>query len=94
MTREPLTAEEVAAALRDLDEWTGDQRGIARTVTCASFRAAIDLVNAVAAVAEELDHHPDMDVRYRDVTFAVTTHSAGGVTAYDLALARRIDGLA
>jgi 4a-hydroxytetrahydrobiopterin dehydratase len=44
-------------------------------------------------VAEELDHHPDLDVRYRTLRVAVVTHSAGGVTKLDLQLARRVDAL-
>lgn len=91
MTRDPLTAAEVAAALGDLDGWAGDVRAIRRTVTCPTFRDAVRLVGKVADIAEDLDHHPDIDVRYRDVTFTSSTHSAGGVTAYDVDLARRID---
>lgn len=93
VTRDLLTATEVATALDDLKGWTGDTDGIRRTVSCPSFGDAIRLVNAVADAAEELDHHPDIDVRYRDVTFALSTHSAGGVTAHDVDLAKRIDRL-
>ena len=91
MTRDPLSAADLAAALNDLSGWSGDTTVIRRTVTCATFMDAVRLVVAVAEIAEELDHHPDMDVRYRDVTFACSTHTAGGVTAYDTTLARRID---
>jgi 4a-hydroxytetrahydrobiopterin dehydratase len=91
MTRDPLTAAEVAAALAELDGWAGDERAIHRTVTCRTFKDAVRLVGAVADIAEELDHHPDIDVRYRDVTFTSSTHTAGAVTAYDMTLARRID---
>lgn len=93
VTRDPLSAAQVEAALRDLDGWTGDTTAIRRTVTCPTFRAAVRLVGAVAEIAEELHHHPDIDLRYRDVTFASTTHSAGAVTAYDVELARRIDAV-
>jgi 4a-hydroxytetrahydrobiopterin dehydratase len=91
MTREPLTGPQVADALRNLSQWTGDPSAIHRVVTCGSFTAAITLVDEVARIAEELDHHPDIDIRYDTVTFLSTTHSAGGVTAYDVELARRID---
>jgi len=53
--------------------------------------AAIAAVSRIAAIAEELDHHPDIDIRWRTVTLVVSTHSAGGVTAADVELARRID---
>jgi 4a-hydroxytetrahydrobiopterin dehydratase len=89
-----LSAEEVSAALADLDDWTGDTDGIERSLKCASFPAAIELVRRVGDVAEEMNHHPDIDIRWRTVRFAVATHSAGGVTAYDVELARRIDGFA
>jgi 4a-hydroxytetrahydrobiopterin dehydratase len=89
-----MTADELEAALGELAGWTGDTDGVERTVECASFPAAIDLVGKVGAVAEEMDHHPDMDIRWRKVRFALSTHSAGGVTSLDVALARRIDELA
>ncbi|HEV2087779.1 MAG TPA: 4a-hydroxytetrahydrobiopterin dehydratase [Cryptosporangiaceae bacterium] len=81
------------AALADLPDWHGDPSGIRREVTAPSYPAGIALVNAVAEVAEELGHHPDIDIRWTTVTFALTTHVAGGVTDADLALARRIDAL-
>lgn len=93
MTRDPLPAEAVATALAELPEWTGDTNAIRRTVTMPSFADAIRLVNAVADVAENLDHHPDIDVRFNVVTFTSSTHSAGGVTDYDVELARRVDAL-
>jgi len=89
-----LSAAEVEDALCDLDGWSGDASSIERAVECASFPAAIDLVRAVADVAEEMNHHPDIDIRWRTVRFVVSTHSAGGVTSYDVELARRINHLA
>jgi 4a-hydroxytetrahydrobiopterin dehydratase len=89
-----LSADEVTGGLAELDGWAGDTSAISRTVTAPSFPAAIRLVVEVAEAAEDADHHPDIDIRWRKVTFALSTHSAGGVTAKDLALARRIDELA
>ena len=88
---ETLDAATVATRLSEVDGWTGDTKGITRTAELPSFPAAIDVVTKVAAVAEELDHHPDIDIRWRTLTFAVSTHSAGGVTAKDFDLAARID---
>jgi 4a-hydroxytetrahydrobiopterin dehydratase len=88
---ETLDAATVAARLSEVDGWTGDTTGLAKTVELPSFPAAIDVVTQVAAVAEELDHHPDIDIRWRTLRFAVATHSAGGVTAKDFDLAGRID---
>lgn len=89
-----LGAAELAAALAAVPHWSGDTASITRTVSAADFPAAIALVDAVAVAATEADHHPDIDIRWRDVTFTLSTHSAGGVTAKDLALARRINALA
>ncbi|GIJ10325.1 4a-hydroxytetrahydrobiopterin dehydratase [Micromonospora andamanensis] len=88
---EVLTAEAVRNELGGLAGWSGDPAGITRTVELASFPDAIAVVDRVAATAEELDHHPDIDIRWRTVTFRCVTHSAGGVTERDLRLARRID---
>ncbi len=89
-----LGDEEVQAALRDLEGWAGDTGGIRRTVTARSFSAGIRLVDAVAEIADGMDHHPDIDIRWTSVTFACSTHSKGGVTELDVDLARRIDELA
>ncbi|GAA3385910.1 4a-hydroxytetrahydrobiopterin dehydratase [Cryptosporangium minutisporangium] len=86
-----LSADEITAGLTELPEWSGDTSGIRRTVEAASFPAAIALVDRIAVVAEQRDHHPDIDIRWRKVTFALVTHSAGGVTAKDLQLAAEID---
>jgi 4a-hydroxytetrahydrobiopterin dehydratase len=89
MTRDPLTDDDVAAALTRLDGWRYEDRRLTRTTTYDSFADAIAYVNRVAAIADELDHHPDIDVRYRDVTLTCWTHTTGGVTTADVELARR-----
>jgi 4a-hydroxytetrahydrobiopterin dehydratase len=88
-----LSPEDVSAALARLPAWSGDADGIERTVRLSSFREAVDTVVAIADVAEEMDHHPDIDLRWRTLRIAVATHSAGGVTALDLDLAQRVDAL-
>ena len=89
-----LSTDEVATALAQLTGWTGDPSGIERSVKASSFLAGIRLVDAVAEAAEKADHHPDIDIRWRTVTFRLSTHSDGGVTTKDVDLARQIDGLA
>lgn len=89
--RNLLSPDALVAALRQRPEWAGDATAIRRTATLPSFRAAVAAVVEVADAAEELDHHPDMDIRWRTLTFTLSTHSAGGVTELDLALADRID---
>jgi 4a-hydroxytetrahydrobiopterin dehydratase len=88
-----LSPDDVAAALTELPLWSGDGDGIERALELPSFRAAVGAVVSIADVAEEMDHHPDLDVRWRTLRVAVVTHSAGGVTELDLELARRVDAL-
>ncbi|MEV8513949.1 4a-hydroxytetrahydrobiopterin dehydratase [Dactylosporangium sp. NPDC051484] len=88
-----LGNEEVTAALAKLAGWSGDADGIERSVTAPSFLDGIRLVAEVAHVAEQADHHPDIDIRWRTVTFRLSTHSAGGVTEKDIALAGQINEL-
>jgi 4a-hydroxytetrahydrobiopterin dehydratase len=75
-------------------DWQREGAEITRSVTCETFPAAIDLVRRVADVAEDRDHHPDIDIRWRTVSFALSTHSEGGLTQNDLDLAEAIDHLA
>jgi 4a-hydroxytetrahydrobiopterin dehydratase len=89
-----LSAAEITAALSGLPGWSGGPDGIERAVTAATFADGIRLVDAVAVAADAADHHPDIDIRWRTVTFRLSTHSAGGVTELDLALARKINQLA
>lgn len=88
-----LSADEVSSALAGLPLWSGDADGIRRTVELPTFRDAVTAIDRIADVAEELDHHPDVDLRWRTLHLSLVTHSAGGVTANDLELARRIDAL-
>lgn len=92
---ELLSQEEITRALeRELPRWSQEGDVITRSVEAPTFLRGIDLVQRVAQVAEDLDHHPDIDIRWRTVTFRLATHSAGGVTARDLRLAADIDRLA
>jgi 4a-hydroxytetrahydrobiopterin dehydratase len=86
-----LDNDAIARAVGGLDGWSGTRDAITRTVELPSFPLAIAVVTRVAQVAEEMDHHPDIDIRWRTLTFTCATHSAGGVTDRDLRLAQRID---
>lgn len=81
------------AMLAGVPQWSGDTKSISRTITAPDFRTAVIIVDDVADAAEEVNHHPDIDIRYRDVTFTLSTHSAGGVTSADVDLARSIDAI-
>jgi 4a-hydroxytetrahydrobiopterin dehydratase len=91
--RSPLTPDELVEALVDLPRWSGDVHGLRRSVEFPSFRKAVAAIGTIADVAEELDHHPDIDLRWRTLHLAVVTHSAGAVTPMDLRLAARIDAV-
>ena len=92
MPRPPrLSDDDVAAGLATLPLWSGDGNGLRRTVELPSFRDAVATIAAIADVAEEMDHHPDIDLRWRTLHLTLVSHSAGGVTDLDLRLARRID---
>src|SRR5690348_6666358 len=99
MTTARLTEDEISAGLATLPDWTRDGDSIVRTAETAGFRTAetagfrtaVSVVNAVADAAEELNHHPDIDIRWRTLRFVLSTHSAGGLTSLDLTLAGRID---
>jgi 4a-hydroxytetrahydrobiopterin dehydratase len=91
----PLLSEtELASALAELPDWSREGDAISRTVRCDSFRAAVELVNAVAAAAEAADHHPDIEIVWRRVTFRLTSKASGGLTSRDADLAATIDRLA
>jgi 4a-hydroxytetrahydrobiopterin dehydratase len=80
----------VTAALDELPGWARDGDTITRTADLPSFPAAIEVVDRVAALAEKRDHHPDIDIRWRTLTFRCSTHSAGGLTQLDVDLAGAI----
>ncbi len=81
----------VYAALQDLPHWVRDGGAITRTAEFPSFPKAIEVVDRVAALAERRDHHPDIDIRWRTLTFRCSTHSAGGLTGLDVELATAIE---
>lgn len=90
-----LSQEEIDRALSvELPHWRQEGDSITRSVKADSFMAGIALVSAVASVAEERNHHPDIDVRWTTITFTLSTHSMGGLTEFDLRLAADIDRLA
>jgi 4a-hydroxytetrahydrobiopterin dehydratase len=89
---DPLTDDELSAALAGLSEWTSDGVFLRRSVQVSGFTAAADLVRAVADAANAADHHPDVHITgYRNVAFELTTHATGAITRRDTALAAEID---
>jgi len=89
-----LSGEQVDARLRSMAGWQRHGDEIIKQYQFADFRAAMAFVNAVADAANDADHHPDIDIRYNRVTLTLSTHSEGGVTEKDFALAARADAAA
>ena len=89
-----LSDDEIETQLRDLATWRrlgGDASAITTTYECEDFAAAIALVQRIADTAEEMNHHPDIDIRWNKVTLTLSTHSAGGLTQLDIEAAHRFD---
>ena len=85
----------------DLTAWTERHDGwrhtgeiIEKTFEFDSFIPAVEFVNRVAELAEEAEHHPDLDIRYNEVRVGLVTHDAGGITGKDTGLAEKIDATA
>ena len=88
-----LTDEQVDAALPDLNGWERKDGALRRSIKFPAFLDGIDAMRRVGERAEQKDHHPDIDIRWRTVTFALVTHSEGGITKRDVEMAREIDGI-
>jgi 4a-hydroxytetrahydrobiopterin dehydratase len=88
-----LTEDEIAAELGKLTGWTRDGSSITATVERDDFRGAMLFTGAVAFLAERAGHHPDILIQWNKVTLTLSTHSAGGLTAADFALAGQISAL-
>lgn len=82
-----------ALAAADGPAWHLIGGKLIKTVVCPTFAAALAYVLEVGRLAEEHNHHPDIDIRYNRVTLGLITHDSGGITRLDLALARDIDDL-
>ena len=87
-----LTSEQITKHLKTCPGWEQYGDSITRTYEFPSFRSALAFVAFVGELAEDRDHHPDIDIRWNKVTLALSTHSAGGLTEKDFDLAGLIDG--
>ena len=77
----------------DLHDWERKDGALRRSIKFSAFLDGIDAVRRVGERAEQKDHHPDIDIRWRTVTFALVTHSEGGITDKDVEMAKEIDGI-
>ncbi len=88
-----LNAQDIKDSMKRVPEWDQDKKRIERTFEFDEFAEAIDFVNSVADIAEDEEHHPDMDIRFNKVKLTLSTHSEGGLTDADFDLAEKIDTL-
>jgi 4a-hydroxytetrahydrobiopterin dehydratase len=86
-----LSDPEVTDRLKSVPGWSLKGNAIERTYTFADFKGSMAFVNRVAALADEMDHHPDILVQYSKVALTLSSHDAGGLTERDFRLAGRID---
>ena len=88
-----LNAARIKTALKTVPDWKRQDAAISRTFQFKDFPAAIRFVDAVAELAEQAWHHPDIDIRWNKVTLTLPTHDVGGLTKMDFVLARKFDEL-
>ncbi len=94
MATQKLASPDIQAALRDLPRWAIENGKLHREYSFADFVHAFGFMSAAALSAEGMNHHPDWSNVYNRVTVDLSTHSAGGVTALDLELARKLEAIA
>lgn len=88
-----LNEQQISERLASLPGWKHEGNAITAVIRLADFVRAMGFVQSVALLAEQADHHPDIDIRWNTVTLRLSTHSDGGVTEKDLELASRINTL-
>jgi 4a-hydroxytetrahydrobiopterin dehydratase len=86
-----LSPEQITAQLKPLAGWDRKGEAIAKQYTFKTFMEGIGFLNRIAAVAEQMDHHPDVAINYRRITFTLSTHDQGGITEKDFKLADAIE---
>lgn len=88
--KKALTSTEIEDVLRAHPEWKLKDGKLVREWTFRDFLEAMAFVNRIAAIAEEANHHPDIDIRYNRVLLSLISHDAGGITERDATMAGRI----
>ncbi len=89
-----LSDEEIESRLGGLEGWSREGDAIARSFDRGDFVGSVRFADAIVGPAEEMGHHPDLEISWATVTVRISTHSEGGLTAADFELAARIDALA
>lgn len=91
MSAAKLTDEDIQGHLSRLPDWKRQGNAITKQYKFSDFTHAMQFVNHVAEEAESVNHHPDIDIRYNQVTLTLTTHDSGGLTQNDVNLATAAD---
>ena len=91
---ELLSESEIDSGMAQLDGWERDGEKIVKTFERGDFVGSVRFVQAIVEPAEEMNHHPDLTVSWDKVGVSITNHAAGGLTANDFELAKRIEALA
>jgi 4a-hydroxytetrahydrobiopterin dehydratase len=86
-----LTTKQIRASLNAVSNWSQRAQTIYRTYKFDGFLMSIAFVHRISKRAEKMNHHPDIDIRFDEVTLTLTTHDAGGITEKDFSLARQCD---
>ena len=86
-----LSADQIAEKLKALPGWEYKNNAISKTFKFKEFLQGIEFVQKIAEIAEAADHHPDITINYKSITFSCSTHDAGGVTEKDIKLAENIE---
>jgi 4a-hydroxytetrahydrobiopterin dehydratase len=89
-----LSDQEIDEALTTVDGWSREGDTIVKEFDRGDFAGSVDFVNAIAPGAEEMNHHPDLEISWSKVKVSLSTHSQGGLTSNDFELARKIDAAA
>jgi 4a-hydroxytetrahydrobiopterin dehydratase len=89
---EKLSPDQIEERIADVPQWSINGDLLQRTLGFEDFNGAIAFVNRLRDLAEGMQHHPDIMIRYNKVTLTLTTHDAGGLTEKDFSFARAVDG--
>jgi len=89
-----LSEEEIGGRLGDLHGWERKGEAIAKSFDRGDFVGSVKFVDSLVEPAEEMNHHPDIEISWSEVTVTISTHSEGGLTENDFELAKKVDALA
>lgn len=93
MERRKLNEAEISSRIETMPGWVHDDGRLRKLVATGNFNRGVQYVLKIGAIADRLNHHPDILLTYPRVTIEIYTHDVGGITDFDFELARQIDGI-